>query len=97
MERVGVQLVTIGIRSTGEFARGLRYLVLCFELSTAWLEERVPEMALLNDSALVAKVSIYFRRDCWFCSSVMGTKRALAQTNIQSHFVKIAANYHFAF
>jgi hypothetical protein len=51
---LGVHLVAIGIRSTSEFARGLSHLAACFELSTAWLEERVPEMALLNDSVPVA-------------------------------------------
>ncbi|KAJ5465273.1 uncharacterized protein N7458_000959 [Penicillium daleae] len=50
MESLDVHLVAIGICSTGEFARCLRHLAPCFELSATWLQQRVPEMALLDDA-----------------------------------------------
>jgi hypothetical protein len=54
MEGLGVHLVTIGVRSTGEFARGLGHLTPCIELSIARLEERIPEMTLLDDAVPIA-------------------------------------------
>jgi hypothetical protein len=53
-QSLSIYLVAIGIRSTSKFARGLGHLVLYFELSIARLEERVPEIALVDDSFLVA-------------------------------------------
>jgi hypothetical protein len=58
MGSLGVCLAALGICSTGEFARGLSYLAPRFELSTAWLEERVPEITLLDDAVPVADQSL---------------------------------------